>query len=126
MFQAKTHAALDLLANRGKGGVLQLDQPANKDDPNPASVREVLASKHQPGQPALPEATLQGPAIEQHPIIIDNIDACLIRSTSLRVSGAAGSSGLDPHAWRRLCTAFKAASDHLCQALADFAKCLCT
>ncbi len=32
MFRGKTHAALDLLANSGKGGVLHLDQPANTDD----------------------------------------------------------------------------------------------
>ena len=125
MFQGKTHAALDLLANRGKGGLLQLEQLINQDDPYSASVREVLASKHPPGQPASPEATLQGPVTELHPIIFDSIDARLIRSTSLRVSGAAGPSGLDAHAWRRLCTAFKTASDDLCQALADFAKRLC-
>ena len=63
MFRGKTHAALDLLANSGKGGVLHLDQPANADNPDSVSVREVLVSKHPTGQPASPESTeptLQG------------------------------------------------------------------
>ena len=45
MFKGKTHAALDLLANNGKGGVLYLDNPANS-----PSMRDVLQSKHPPGQ----------------------------------------------------------------------------
>ena len=113
MFRGKTHAALDLLANSGKGGVLHLDQPANADDPDSVSVREVLVSKHPTGQPASPESTestLWGLPPVIHPIIFDSIDARLIRSTALKTSGAAGPSGLDAHAWWRLCTAFKSAS----------------
>ena len=43
-----------------------------------------------------------------------------------RTSGAAGPSGLDAHTWRRLCTAFRSASNSLCQSLAEVAKRLCT
>ena len=50
----------------------------------------------------------------------------LIRSTALRTSGAAGPSGLDAHAWRRLCTVFKASSSSLCHSLANVTKRLCT
>lgn len=98
MLQGKTSAALDLLANKGKGGVLTLDETADKNDPNSATVREVLASKHPPRQPASPEATLQGPAQEPSPILFERIDAHLIRSTALKVRGAAGQSGLDAYA----------------------------
>ena len=83
-------------------------------------------SKHPTGQPASPDSTLQGPPPEIHPITFDSIDAHLICSTALRTSGVAGPSGLDAHAWRRLCTAFKPASNSLCQSLAEFAKCLCS
>ena len=86
--------------------------------------RSLLASTHR-ASPLHQRPLYRGPVTELHPIIFDSIDARLIRSTSLRVSGAAGPSGLDAHAWRRLCTAFKTASDDLCQALADFAKRLC-
>ena len=123
MFKGKTHAALDLLANSGKGGVLRLDQPANSDS---MTVREILVSKHPTGQPASPNSILQGPPPEIHPIVFDSIDARLIHSTALRTSVAAGPSGLDAHAWRRLCTAFKSASNSLCQLLAEVAKCLCS
>ena len=126
MFQGKTHAALDLLANCGKGGVLRLDQPANPNDPDSKTVREALASKHPTSHPASPDSSLLGPPPEVHPVVFDSIDAGLIRSTALRTSGAAGPSGLDAHAWRRMCTAFKAASKSLCQSLADVAKRLCS
>lgn len=110
---------MDLLANRGKGGVLHLDQPANANDSD-------LVSKHPMGQTASANSTLQGPPPDVHPVVFDRIDASLIRSTALRISGAAGPSGLDAHAWRRLSTAFKSASSSLCQSLADVAKCLCS
>ena len=86
-------------------------------------------SKHPTGQPASPESTestLRGSPPDIHPIIFDSIDARLIRSTALKTSGAVGPSGLDAHAWRRLCTAFKSASTSLCQSLAEIAKRLCT
>ena len=59
-----------------------------------------------------------------HPVVFDRIDAhlILIHTTALRTSGAAGPSGLDAHAWRRLCTAFKGASNSLCQSLAAVAR----
>ena len=126
MFQGKIHAALDLLANKGKDGVLQLDQLENQNNPYSMTVRDVLTSKHPMGQPALPQSTLERPSLDLHPVIFDSSDSRLIRSTSLRVSGAAGLSSLDAHAWRRLCTTFKSASNDLCQALADFAKWFCT
>ena len=105
MFQGKTHAVLDLLANCGKGGVLCLDQPANPNDPDSKTIREALASKHSMSHPASPDSSLLGPPPEIHPVVFDSIDARHIRSTALRMSGAAGPSGLDVHAWRRMCTA---------------------
>ena len=56
MFKGKTHAALDLLANNGKGGVLCLDDPTNPCDTKSPSMREVLQSKHPPGQLATTDA----------------------------------------------------------------------
>ena len=61
-----------------------------------------------------------------HPVIFERVDAVLIRSIALRTTGAAGPSGLDAHAWRRLCTTFKASSSYLCQSLANVTKWLCT
>ena len=61
-----------------------------------------------------------------HPIIFDSIDGSAIRSAALNVHGSAGPSGLDAHAWRRLCTSFKGASTDLCNSLALVAKRLCS
>ena len=77
MCKGKTHAALDLLVNNGKGGVLRLDDPANPSDTNFPSVREVLQSKHPPGQPAVTDAILPGVPLEIHPVVFDSIDAHL-------------------------------------------------
>ena len=70
MFKGKTHAALDLLASSGRGGVLHLDEPANSDS---TTIRETLVSKHPPGQPALPDSTLHGPPPEIHPVVLTTL-----------------------------------------------------
>ena len=126
MFKGKTHPPLDLLANNGKGGVLCLDDPAKPSDTKLPSVREVLQSKHPPGQLATTDAILAGVPPEIHPVVFDSIDACLVRSTALHCKGSAGPSGLDAYAWCRLCTAFKSFSASFCQSLADVTKPLCS
>ena len=50
----------------------------------------------------------------------------MIRSIALKSDGAAGPSGLDAAAWKRLCSSFKSAFDDLCDALASFARRICT
>lgn len=108
MFKGKVKAALDLLSNSGKGGVLHLDAHVNPDDPLSPSVRETLLQKHPPAQRAHPECIGEEPQ-EPHPVIFESLDA----SAALKISGAAGPSGLDAHAWKRLCTCFKQASSDL-------------
>ncbi len=126
MFQGKTHAALQLLSDKGKGRVLRLSDTISPKDSTPCTVKDVLRSKHPPGQPASLDAIIGDLPPDVHPVIFDSVDASLIRSTSLRTRGAAGPSGLDAYAWRRLCTSFKSASLALCQSLALAAKRLCT
>ena len=45
MFKGKTHAALELLANNGTGGVLCLDNPANPSDTKLPPIREGSSSE---------------------------------------------------------------------------------
>ena len=128
MFEGKVSAAIDLLAQKGKGGVLRVSNPSNPDDPESPLVVEVLRSKHPPAKPATPTALVmshQEPP-QVHPVIYDRIDACCIRSAALNTKGSAGPSGLDAHCWRRLCTSFHSASWDLCHSLASLAKRLCT
>jgi len=122
MMKGKIHAAMDLLSNQGNGGVLGLDHVVSSTE----TVKDVLVKKHPVGQPVSVDSVLPGSPPDLHPVVFEQIDARLIRSTALRISGAAGPSGLDAHSWRRLCTSFKATSTALCQSLADVAKRLCT
>ena len=126
MFSGKTHAALELLANSGKGGVLRLEELVATNGSDAKSVRDTLKCKHPTSQPAAQDSIMPGTPPEIHSVIFDSIDARLIRSMALKTKGAAGPSGLDAYAWRRLCTVFKSTSNSLCQALADVAKRLCS
>ena len=117
MFQGKTKSAIRLLTEETNGGVLHL----NDIDDGQRSVREILAS-----QPAHPKALIQDDPVEVHPVIFEAIDASMIRSIALRITGAAGPSGIDALGWRRLCTSFKSASLDLCHSLASTAQRLCT
>ena len=58
--------------------------------------------------------------------MFESLDASVVCSAALRVSGAAGPSGLDAHEWRCLCTSHKAASRDLCASLATVARRICS
>ena len=128
MFQGKINAALQLLSQHGKGGILSADEMVDLGGEGEKSVLDILYSKHPHPEPvsmdALPEGYNDPP--EAHPVIFDQITASSIRCATLRTKGAAGPSGMDAHCWRRLCTSFKSASQDLCHALATLAKRLCT
>ena len=126
MFAGKTKAALDLLSQAQKGGVLHLNDPSDPNNPDSPSVRETLNSKHPQGQPTYVECITSTAPQDVHPVIFKSIDTNAIRSAALRTTGSAGPSGLDAHEWRRLCTAFKSASIDLCISIALVAKRLCT
>ena len=122
MLKGKTSAALQLLAQKGKGGVLHVNDPTNSNDPNSQTVLETLIAKHPQAQPSSPEAIPLASAevLKVHPVLFEQIDA------ALQTKGAAGPSGLYAHCWRRLCTSFKTASHDLCHTLALLARRLCS
>lgn len=126
MFAGKTKGALDLLSHSQPGGVLHLQDPSEPGNQDSPTVRETLINKHPQGQQVNPNCIVSSPPQEIHPVIFDSIDANAIRAASLKITGAAGPSGLDAHEWRRLCTTFGRVSTNLCSALADVAKRLCT
>ena len=92
MFQGKTSAAIHLLSQSYCCGVLHVDDPANRDDPDSQSVLDVLKSKHPQAQPASPvAATWSSAEVPQiHPVVFERINASSIRSAALRTKGAAG------------------------------------
>ncbi len=78
MFNGKTHAALDLLANAGKGGALHLDQSADASDPIiPKQCEKFLKANSHLVNQQLPTPSCLG----NHLKLIQY--ACLIRSTAL-------------------------------------------
>lgn len=122
MFEGKTKAAIRLLTEDVKGGVLRLSDNVDSNK----TVRDVLIDKHPSGQPAHPDSVIEGDPPQVHPVLFESIDASMIRSAALRTTGAAGPSCLDAASWRRLCTSFKSASNDLCHSLAITAQRLCT
>ena len=90
------------------------------------TIHEALLDKHPLGKLPDPSTLLGSPPSTVNPILFDGLNADAIRSASLRTTGAAGPSGLDAIAWRRLCCVFKSASVTLCSALAAVGHRLCT
>ena len=125
MGEGKVKAALRLLEGEPSGGPLPLDQYI---DNSRRTVLDILKSKHPPPSHVLGVdfdlETTSGQ--ELHPILFDQIDSSLIRSTVQKMDGAAGPSGLDTSCWRRLCTAFKNYSTDLCDVLASLCRKICT
>ena len=100
MFEGKTKAAIRLLTEQARGGVLRLNDTVD----NNKSVRDVLIDKHPSGQPAHSDCIIDEDPPEVHHVLFKSIDASVIRSAALRTTGAAGPSCLDAANWKRLCT----------------------
>ena len=121
MREGKVNQATRLLSNKNSSsGILDL----NEDTMN--EIKE----KHPKGKDADPEALLSGPVDQLvHSVVFDEIDAVSIREASQRTSGAAGPSGLDAFAWKKLLCNNKmygAVSDDMCHELAKMTRQLCT
>ena len=128
MMEGNVKAALRLIADDHTGQPLRLDSVTDPDNPSEI-VLDILLKKHPPKQPLKVETIVSSnnPVTDPHPIIFEQIDGQLIRSTVLKMDGAAaGPSGLDAAAWKRLCTSFKSASSELCDTLAAVARRLST
>jgi hypothetical protein len=116
MAQGKVQSTLCYLSREQTGGVLGLDNIIPQSQG--LTTRDVLRDKHPPGKPACPESLLSDSSETVNPIIYSNLDAECILHATLNTQGAAGLSGLNADAWRRLCSLFKSASHDLCHALA--------
>ena len=129
MLEGKTKAALRLLTEEGRGQVLSLHALSDPNNPASDTVLDSLKAKHPSAQPCHAEAlldplTTQTP--ETHPVIFDGLTGEKIRKTALRCNGSAGPSGLDASMWQRMCTAFRGASNDLCNSVALLSRRICT
>ena len=110
MMCGRVKDALRLLSKDNCGGLL----------PMSSSVMNALKTKHPKKQAPVPSTLVGEPYVSvppPHPIVFDQF--------VLKTSGAAGPSGLDAAAWRRICTSFQRASSDLCDALSAVARRLC-
>ena len=129
MKQGNIQGALKCLSKSSARGILNLDDKIHTGTNHMMRpVREILADKHPASTPPSPEILL--PEDQQSetpdPIIFDSLNADQISKAALKTKGAAGLSGLDAFAWRRLCSSFKTASRDLCSSLAAVGRRLCT
>ena len=124
MAQGKIHNALSYLSRDQTGGILGLDDIIPQSQG--LSTRDILRDKHPPEKPACPESLLPDCAENVNPIIYSDLDAECILQAALHTQGAAGLSGLDAYAWRRLCSSFKTTSHDLCHALAAVGRRICS
>jgi len=119
MMNERVKDALRLLSENNHGGVLSLSP----------TVLKALSDKHPKAQFPLPSTLIGGYSNSTpplHPIVFEELDGICIRRAALRTRDAAGPSGLDAAAWRRMCTSFQRSSDDLCDALVSVARRLCT
>ena len=126
MMEGRVRAALQLLTNESRSGLLSLEEVVS--DGSGRTVRDVLEEKHPDPEPAHADTILneQMTSVDFHPILFDNITAEIIRNSALHTAGAAGPSGVNALCWRRLCTAFGQKSNDLCSSLAAVARRICT
>ena len=130
MLKGRVQGALRYLSKHTTGGVLKLDdlipETTGEGETRMRSTRDVLSEKHPLGKDPDPCSLLDGQPTQANPIIFDALNADTIRNAALHTNGAAGPSGLDAHAWRRLCSSFKSASNSLCTALAGVGRRIAT
>ena len=124
MMEGHVNAALRCQAPAYDCGPLSLNHVVGShSDASSKTVYDVLKDKHPPARVADPALVLDvsDSSSNFHPVLFDGLDAALIRSVPLQVSGAAGPSGVDARSWRLFCTSSGSASAdlscHLCSCL---------
>ena len=129
MMEGRVNAALRCLAPACDCGPLSLDHVVGShSDGSFKTVYDALKDKHPSGRAADPTPVLDvsEPSVTFHPVLFDGLDAALIRSVALQISGAAGPSGADARSWRFYCTSFGSTSADLCHAISAFGRRICT
>ena len=113
MRKVKVKSALRLLL-KSEGMFLDVSSPAGDGDTQ--AVFDVLKEKHPRKAQVSPDAIVNDEGKVFHPVLFDSIDGVAI------TNGAAGPSGLDASAWKRMCTTFKHHLVSLCDSLSLVAK----
>ena len=110
--KGEIHAAISLITEHGKGGILDLTP----------EVQAALRKKHPQAKPADADVLIQGEVPTVNPILFEDLTGDVVRKTALTTQGAAGPSMGDAYVWRRMLVSFKSASKDLCDAVAGVAR----
>ena len=115
--QGKIKAAIRYVSEQTAGGVLSINDllPGSSG----MTVGDVMREKHPEGHDADPAALLQGPVLSVQPELLESLDALTVKRCALRLTGAAGPSGVDASGWTRMCCSFCLAYVDLCRAIAN-------
>ena len=90
------------------------------------TVLEVLREKHPPATTPTIEVLLNKELHKPHAVLFQAITPAKIKKVAMRMSGAAGLSGIDSEGWNRMLSVYKGASGNLCSALSRMAVLICT
>ena len=124
VFDGKINSALRYLSQDStRGGVLNMD---NIIPGGSKTVRDVLFEKHPRASVPPNDVLIDEDVLPVNSIVFEGLTRKLIKEVARRSKGAAGPSGLDSAAWKRMLICFKLSSNRLCTALAEAAKVLCT
>ena len=129
MMLGKTKSALQFLFRKADKRILKLDDHIPSNEGKSCTVRKLLQELHPAGKDPDPESLMSSScqdSLPSDPILFEALDGTLIQQVARQCNGSAGSTGLDTHAWRRMCTSFKQASWDLCSAIAGVACRICT
>ena len=103
-FNNNLRGAMSLVLEKGKGGVLKVDN----------AIKKVMLAKHPVPEPVLREALLDGEQVDIHPVFFDALNGDLIRH-----SGSAGVSQQEDNLWHKMLTAHRETLPDLSHELAE-------
>ena len=113
VFNNNFKGAMSLVCEKGKGGVLALND----------TTKQEMQAKHPKPEPVQTEALLSGEMPQDvHHIFYAAIDGDLIKRCALRTRGGAGVSQQEDLLWHKMTTAFQATSTGLCNSVAALAR----
>ena len=92
------------------------------------NIKEILQKKHPKSREAVPETVLLPTSTPPQPVMYEEITAHAVYKIAKNMRGSGGPSLIDSDTWKQfLCSkAYGNVSTELCQAVAEFAKILCT
>ena len=125
----KAFCRLMLLGKVGQAmKFINSEDPTNGVHEMTDEIKQILQEKHPEGAPASPEALLPDVAEIPESVIYESIDADAVYRAAKFIQGSGGPTMFDSEGWRHiLCSkSYGKHSTELCDAIANFAKKLCT